>query len=96
MISASPAPADREQLRLSLLRHLAENPTRWGYNLALLRQLLAAEGHPRLSAETIEAELLYLADKGLVAPVEKLLSPELKAWRITAAGRDVLAETQGV
>ena len=90
------SPTQQEQLRLSLLRHLAENPTRWGFNLALLRQLVAAEGFAPLAADAVEAELLYLQDKGLVGPVEKLVSPELRAWRITAAGRDYLAERRGV
>jgi hypothetical protein len=89
-------PDQREQLRLSLLRFLAENPTRWGFNLALLTQMARAEGRAALTSGEVEAELLYLEDKGLIAPAEKRLSPELRAWRISAAGRDLLAQTQGV
>jgi hypothetical protein len=70
---------------------LARNPTQWGFNIALIRQLLAAEGQI-LTAEEVEAELLYLEDKGMVARSPKIISPELRAWRITAAGRDYLAE----
>lgn len=91
MTGPTASPEEREQIRLSILRHLARNPTRWGYNVALLRQLLAAEGMP-CSADDIEAELLYLEDKGLVARSPKIISPELRAWRITAAGRDHVAE----
>lgn len=89
-------PTEREQLRLSLLRFLAENPTRWGFNLALLTQMARAEGRTTIQQEQVEAELLYLEDKGLIARCEKVLSPELRAWRITAVGRDFLADTQGV
>jgi len=39
-------------------------------------------------------EIAYLADKGLLAPVDQTISPELAAWRITAGGRDWLA-TEG-
>jgi hypothetical protein len=85
------SPEQREQVRLSILRHLARNPTQWGFNVALIRQLLAAEGQ-LLEASEIEAELLYLEDKGLVARPQKIISPELRAWRITATGRDYLAE----
>lgn len=91
MTADATSPDEREHIRLSILRHLARNPTRWGYNVALIRQLLAAEGMP-CSADDIEAELLYLEDKGLVAPSPKIISPELRAWRITAAGRDYAAE----
>jgi hypothetical protein len=85
-------PEQREQLRLSLLRFLADNPTRFGYNAAILLQMARSEGRPRLEREAVEAELLYLEDKGLVALAAKLLSPELRAWRITADGRDHLAQ----
>lgn len=87
-------PTEREHIRLSLLRFLAENPTRWGFNLALLTQMARAEGRTGLEPQQVEAELLYLEDKGLITRCEKVLSPELRAWRITAAGRDFLAEHQ--
>jgi len=85
-------PADREHLRLSLLRFLAENPTRWGFNAALLLQMARNEGQRAANREDIVAELEYLADKKLVAPVQKQISPENRAWRITAEGRDHLAQ----
>lgn len=87
-------PTDREQLRLSLLRFLGDNPTRFGFNAALLLQMARNEGRPGLSREAAAAELEYLADKGLVAEVAKPISPENRAWRITAAGRDLLAANE--
>lgn len=46
----------------------------------------------RVERDELEDEIAYLVDKGLLAPVPKKVSPELKAWRITADGRDFLAE----
>jgi DNA-binding HxlR family transcriptional regulator len=83
--------ADREQLRLALLRHLESHQTRFGLGTRLLRAMTIAEGLPATVAE-VDAELTYLEDKGLVARIDKRISPELATWRITAAGRDYNAE----
>lgn len=83
--------ADREQLRLSLLRFLGENPTRFGYPVALLLQMARNEGQ-RAERAVVQSELDYLADKALIVEVTKVISPENRAWRITAAGRDHLAQ----
>lgn len=82
----------REHLRLSLLRLLGINPTEYGTPLGMLRAMAAAEGRPDLTVADVRAELLYLADAGLVRRVDKQISPELSAWRITKLGRDFLAE----
>jgi hypothetical protein len=82
----------REQLRLSLLRLLAMNPTPFGVPGSFLRVGAASEGRPGLSQEAVQTELLYLADAGLAVRVEKVLSPENACWRVTKAGRDFLAE----
>lgn len=42
--------------------------------------------------KAVDAELAYLADKGFTAAANKALSPENKHWRITASGRDYVAE----
>lgn len=83
-------PAIREQIRLSLLRHLEDNPARFGLAVALLRSFLAAEGF-NIPVQAVELELEYLQGKGLVESPAKSISPELRAWKITAAGRDHLA-----
>lgn len=87
-------PTEREQVRLSLLRYLAANKGRFGISAAMLRQYLASEGS-RLTQAEIEAELLYLTDKGFVLEITKAVSPENLAWRISAEGRDFLAQAQG-
>lgn len=85
-------PAERESLRLSLLRFLGNNPTSYGISESLLLSLAKAEGRQSLTTADIQDEMVYLADKALVSQVPKRISPELPQWRITAAGRDFLAE----
>ena len=86
-------PADLEQLRLSLLRYLDENPTRFGLNAAFLRQRAVSEGFS-VDVPAVERELDYLTEKKLIEPVAKEVSPENRAWKITAAGRDYRAQRE--
>jgi DNA-binding PadR family transcriptional regulator len=46
----------------------------------------------KATSEEIANELSYLEDKGLTARVQKTLSPENVRYRITANGRDFLAQ----
>jgi hypothetical protein len=80
----------REQIRLSLLRY-CDSADQFGLAASLLLQFLRNEGFRHLTQERLRAEILYLADKGFLVAVEKPISPENPAWRITAAGRDFLA-----
>ena len=48
-----------------------------------------------LGAEAATTELRYLTDKGFVETPPKTISPEIQTWRITAAGRDWLAQHGG-
>lgn len=84
--------AERESLRISLLRFLAHRPWAFGLPTNVLWAHVRLEGLPHVSQQDVEAELLYLSDRGLVARVDKRISPESAAWRITADGRDWLAE----
>lgn len=85
-------PVLREQLRLTALRILATNPTEYGLAANVLLALVQSQGHPGLLGSELAGELQYLQDAELVVPVRKVISPELRAWRITKAGRDFLAE----
>lgn len=85
-------PQETEGLRLTLLRLLSSNRTSFGIQNTLLLALAKAEGRPTLNIHEVSAELGYLEDKGLVARVPKPVSPELALWRVTAAGRDFMAE----
>ena len=78
-------PELREQVRLSILRYCLR-PTRTG----LVRANLRGEGFA-LDLDTVQLELDYLHDKGLLKPNDKRISPENKFWQTTAAGRDELA-----
>jgi hypothetical protein len=84
----------REQIRLGLLRY-CDAADEYGLAASLLLQFVRNEGLRRVTAESLDAELAYLADKGLLAAVRKTISPENRSWRITAAGRDLLAERGG-
>ena len=85
-------PEPRELFRLALLRLLDANPTRYGLGAAALAHLAATYGFAFPTAEQVCREAQYLADKGLLAPLDKTISPENRLWRITAAGRDFLAQ----
>ncbi len=80
----------REQIRLSVLRY-GESADQFGLAASLLLQFLRNEGFRALTREQLQREILYLADKGFLVAVNKPISPENPAWRITAAGRDFLA-----
>lgn len=86
-------PIEREQLRLSLLRFLEENPTKMGMGAGLLLQMARSEGRSELTRAEVLAELQYLSDKGFVADVAKSISPENRCYRITGQGRDFIAAT---
>jgi hypothetical protein len=88
------SPHEREQLRLSLLRFLDNNASGRGMSTGLLLQMARSEGRPRLITDDVDAELQYLADKGLIAQVSKAVSPEIVLWRITATGRDFQATSE--
>jgi hypothetical protein len=77
--------AEREQIRLSLLRHCLTPCV-----LSLLHSFLVAEGF-RLSRPEVELELIYLVDKELLIRLAPLISPELPRYRTSADGRDYLA-----
>jgi hypothetical protein len=83
----------REQIRLSLMRY-CEAAQPYGLGAGLLLQFIRSEGFRAATAEQLAAELNYLGEKNFLAPVVKPLSPENRVWRITAAGRDFLAEQQ--
>jgi hypothetical protein len=84
--------AQREQLRLSLLRYLdRDGSAMFGLPTKRLQVNARSEGFT-VTYDIVEAELIYLQDKGLVAEISKTLSPEVRAWRVTAQGRDLLAQ----
>ncbi len=85
------SPEQRELLRLALLRVMDANQTGRGLGAGSLTFLIGRFG-ASASIEEINAELVYFADKGFVTAVQKAISPELTAWRITAEGRDWIAQ----
>lgn len=85
------SPAELQNLRVAVAQQLR---SAGGYALPVeaLSRGARLVGFPTITEAEIRAELVYLADKQLVAVDQKIVSPELKRWRLTAAGRDWLAE----
>lgn len=79
----------RNILRVTLLLVARSAPL--GLTLAFAPTALRVRSI-QATTDEIGDEIAYLCDKGMLAPVPKKLSPEIKAWRITAEGRDHLAE----
>lgn len=80
---------ERRNTRVILL--LCADKAPQGLTIELARVWLQGRGVAATGAE-IAQEIAYLVDKTFMTPVEKRLSPELRYWRITADGRDFLAE----
>jgi hypothetical protein len=83
--------SQRETFRHCLLEVAEANGTRWGLGAEAFAVLVRRFGFPTVTPAETERELVYLADRGLLAEVDKAISPEIGAWRITATGRDLLA-----
>lgn len=82
----------RELFRQAILRVLDSNNTRFGLGVSAVQHSTVLFGFPSPKASDVSAELQYLADKNLIVECLKGISPENRAWRITAAGRDYLAQ----
>jgi len=87
-------PTDREQFRLALLRYLDEDGSlRFGLPSLRLHARARSEAFD-VDLKATDLELDYLREKGLVTELPKTLSPENRAWKLTANGRDFLAQAQ--
>ena len=80
----------RELFRIEILRTTA-NCAPQAATLRVLHTYLRPVFLKTTEAE-IEVEVQYLVGKGLLTPAAKTLSPENKAWHVSADGRDFLAE----
>ena len=82
----------RESFRVALLRVMEANNTIYGLGLAPLGHLAGDFGFAGVKISDLEREIVYLQDKGYAVQVAKPISPENRIWRITAEGRDYLAQ----
>jgi hypothetical protein len=82
--------ATRELFRQNLVAQLAAAGA-VGLKPAMLK-IGAKVGGFEPTDQQLDDELVYLQDKGFVAPVDRAISPEMKRWRITADGRDYAAK----
>jgi len=86
-------PEQKELFRLALLRVLDANASEtFGLRQNAIQSFLVMQGFRNAPADDVRAELAYLEDKRFVARVGKQISPENTCWRITADGRDFLAQ----
>ena len=79
-----------EQLRINLLNQ-ADAASQIGLTDSAYFQGARTQGY-KVDLEAVKTEIDYLVDKELMARVPKAISPNLRKNRITAAGRDWLAE----
>lgn len=84
----------RELLRQALLEVMERNKTKFGLGVVSLGHWVRTMGHYP-SPDEIRAEVQYLIDVGYVTALDKTISPENAAWRITAKGRDYVAQQNG-
>lgn len=82
---------ERERLRIAILQQLSQ-VGEIGLQLNQLNVGARLAGFQDVTLPELASEIFYLIDKDLCCSVTKMLSPENKRWRITAAGRDQLAE----
>ncbi|MGH8019579.1 MAG: hypothetical protein ACREIA_15120 [Opitutaceae bacterium] len=82
-------PEQRALFRLNLLQQL-DAAGAIGMPVARL-ELGARVARFEPAGEALRDELQYLEDAATAARIPQLLSPEMPRWRITKAGRDLLA-----
>lgn len=80
----------RELVRCGLLQ-VAELSPVYAVTVQVFQMGLSMRGIAGIERDDVLSELTYLADKGLLESKSKMVSPENRAWRITAKGRDFLA-----
>lgn len=84
----------KELFRLAVLRVFAANKTRFGLGLPAVSHLAAVFGFASLDPDDTAAAVDYLEHKKLLAEVDKTISSENRAWRITPAGIAFLDERE--
>ena len=82
--------ATRELFRQNLIAQLAAAGSA-GVKPASLKIGARADGFEPTDKQ-LDDEIDYLVGKKFVEPMGKAISPELKRWKISAAGRDFAAE----
>lgn len=81
----------RELFRQNLVAQLAAAGA-VGMKPAQLKLGLKVGGFDAVADKDLDDALDYIAGKGLVQVIDKMISPELKRWKITSAGYDYAAK----
>jgi hypothetical protein len=85
-------PEQKELFRLAVLRVLDANNTRFGLGRSAIGHSMTLFGFPQPKTEDLDVTLEYLEGKKLIYEVLKGISPENRAWKITAEGTDYVAQ----
>ena len=88
------SPDLREQYRLSVLGYLARVAGR-ALTESVLAQFLRSEWGNSVDRDTVTQLVAYLSGKGFIEEAPKHISPEVRAWWITATGSDEHARLTG-
>lgn len=81
-----------ELLQIAILRVLDANGTKFGLAAEAIKLHVGPLGFQDVTKEKVETELEYLQGSGLVEVPPKIVNPNLRTWKRTAAGRNYLAE----
>ena len=83
-----------EQLKLARLAILrAVRSGRGRCDLPTMRVMLQTSGFRTYTEDELADDMVqYLVDKGMIVIRDQQISPEVRNYRITAAGQDYLAE----
>lgn len=76
----------KELFRKAILQVLDLNRTRFGLPASAIRLHIGQYGFLSAQVEAIQEELDYLTAKNLAEEVVKVVSREVRAWRITTDG----------
>lgn len=90
-MKAEMSPEQKELFRLAILRVLDANNTRFGLGRSAIAHSMVLFGFASPRTDDLDAALAYLEGKKLIYEVLKGISPENRAWKITAEGTDFVA-----
>lgn len=89
-IQHHPSPSQQQELFRHLLLLQLESASPRSLPLETLKQGVHLAGFEGFSKQSLEKELTYLKDKGLIEEESPLLAPGAKRYRLKAQGQDYL------
>ena len=84
--------AEKQALRVAVLKVLDANSTKYGLNVDAITLRLYPLGFPEITSAEVETVMGLLEKERLIARLPQKLAPGVSVFRITDEGRSVLAE----